>query len=108
MAKTAKKKTTKTATAHKQQTDETKTVLGFKETSVAARILGVLLDGKPHTFTEIVRGAKPQSEKQTRNNSMRYLARHGQKTGLYQLAIEGERPHEKYRLTVPASTKNVA
>jgi hypothetical protein len=111
MAKTSKKKTMKTKTTAartKKHTAERKTVLGFKEGSVGARILGVLLDGKPHTFAEIVRGAKPQSEKQTRNNSMRYLARHGQKTGLYQLAIEGERPHEKYRLTVPASTKNVA
>jgi hypothetical protein len=98
----------KTATARKQQAAEKKTVLSFTAGSVAARILGVLLDGRDHTFKEILKQAKPRSEKQTRDNSMPYLARHGQKTGLYELAIEGERPNEKYRLTVPASTKNVA
>jgi hypothetical protein len=109
MAKTSKKKATKTAvTRSKKQTAEQKMVLGFKEGSVGARILGVLLDGSDHSFAEILRGAKPKSEKQTRGYTMNWLARHGQKTGLYQLAIEGERPHEKYRLTVPASTKNVA
>jgi hypothetical protein len=106
MAKTSKKKTMKTATARRQQAAEKKTVLSFTAGSVAARILGVLLDGRDHTFKEILRGAKPKSEKQIRNNSMPYLARHGKKTGLYELTLEDD----KYRLTVPASStaKNVA
>jgi hypothetical protein len=96
--KTAKKKTTKPKTAagdNKKQTAEKKLIAGaFAEHSVCGRILTALHDGEPHTFAEILKAAKPKSEKQTREFTMGFLARHGEKSGLYQLTIEGDRPND--------------